>query len=272
MQTLKLTCTIAAVAAVSLTGGCKSTRTWDVPESATPEYEARQIAKSEELVREAQRFEVAGKPDKALEKYELAISAYTENPTAWHNAGLHYARRGENLKAANAFKTAAELSPRDPRPLYELGALWEQLGYLDDAARWYDDALQRDPNHQNSLRRSILVDELRHKLTSITADRLKIAIVAEREPWWINRFQRVYQLMGENQTSPLTDDSRRPAPEAEAMPPDSISLPGVEPHRNPPRQPSANPPAAPGGPAAPSPHAPASPVPPASVPRALPKS
>ena len=145
------------------------------------------------LVREAQRYEVAGDDARAIEQYQRATQAYNEMPVAWNNLGRLLMKRGENLAAANAFKTASELSPTDPRPMYNLGALWEQLGYYEDAEHWYDEALIRDQRHLPSLRRAILVDQLRDKVRPITAERLKIALLMEREPWWLDRFKR-YQI------------------------------------------------------------------------------
>ncbi|MFN7021460.1 MAG: tetratricopeptide repeat protein [Phycisphaerales bacterium] len=255
------TVTIAAVAAATLAwaGGCGGSRNrlsgYEIPYENTPEYQARQLELSGSLVRDAQRLEVAGKPALALEKYMAAIAAYNENPIAWHNAGILMLKQGQNMQAANAFITASELAPTDPRPLYELGALWEELGYLDDAARWYDQALQRDPRHQNSLRRAILMDDLRHKLTGVTAERLKVAMLAERQPWWINRFKRIHQLMAERQENNYPDESPGPRHDVEPMPADSITLPGLEPRRQaprpgePPNPPPASPPAQPATPA-----------------------
>lgn len=187
---------------MTVSAGCQGKRTWQVPDEATPEYQAQQLARSSELVREAQRYELAGNTEVAMEKYLGAIAAYRENPIAWYNLGNIWADQNENMKAAHAFKTASELSPSDPRPLYSLGAIWEQLGYLEDAARWYDEALQRDPNHQNSLRRAILIADLRNRLTPTTADRIKTAILIEQDPWWINRFMRIQQRMLEEQYGP----------------------------------------------------------------------
>lgn len=231
--------TLLICSMIALAPGCKNNRRdWTQPEEATPEYLAAQLDRSNLLVRDALRHEVAGHTEQALEKYQQAIAAYNDNPTAWHNSGILLARKNRNLEAATAFKTASELSPTDPRPLYELGLLWDNLGYLDDAARWYDEALQRDPHHQNSLRRSILVDELRHRLTPTTAERLKVAILAEREPWWVNRFKRIQQLMAEGDTfnsdrSPSTYAVPEPAPVHEPASPGLPAAPAQKPPATP---------------------------------------
>jgi tetratricopeptide (TPR) repeat protein len=194
-QTLVLMLMIVAAAGA---GACRTRQApFEMPADASPEVRAAQVAKAESLSRDAQRLELAGKSDRAIDTYRAAIAEYREIPVAWHNLGVLLAKKGRNLEAAEAYKTASELSPTDPRPLYNLGTLWEDLGYLDDAARWYDEALQRDPNYLPALRRSVLVDDLRNRLNQTSAERLKAAILMEREPWWINRFKRIQQRMNE---------------------------------------------------------------------------
>lgn len=193
-------------------GGCQNRNRFEIPEDATPEARAAQISKADSLARDAQRQELAGKDDRAIALYRQALGEWRELPVAWHNLGVLLARKGKNLEAAEAYKTASELSPTDPISLYNLGTLWEELGYLDDAARWYDEALLRNQNYLPALRRSVLVDDLRNKLSQTTAERLKAAILMEREPWWINRFKRIQQRMNERPMTASPGDEVTPIP------------------------------------------------------------
>lgn len=203
------------------------------PESA--EELAKRVSRASTLTRDAQRNELAGNQDRAIELYKAAIAEYRETPVAWHNLAILLSKKGENLAAREAFVTASELSPTDPRPLYGLGVLYEDLGYLDDAAKWYDESLQRDPAYQPALRRAVLVDDLRGKLSQTTAERTKRAILAEREPWWINRFKRIQQRLrdrnsrypsGESETMPAAP---LPAPTTPITVPDSLLTPSEAP-------------------------------------------
>ncbi len=209
----RLTIGLLALAALYAAGasGCanRTRQPLRVPESATPEARAAALAKAEDLARDAQRLELAGDKDQAIKKYGEAINTFHDLPVAWNNLGVLWADQGKNLEAAEAYKTASELSPTDPRPLKNLGALWEELGYLDDAARWYDEALRRDPNYLPALRRAILVDDLRNELSDTTAERLKAAIIMEREPWWIERFKRIQQQMNERPLAERVPDDHR---------------------------------------------------------------
>lgn len=199
-------CTVAAIGVGAAGCANKNPKPLVMPEDSTPEARAAALTKAEGLARDAQRFELAGHKDEAIKKYGEAINSYRELPVAWNNLGVLWAEQGKNLEAAEAYKTAAELSPTDPRPLKNLGALWEDLGYLDDAARWYDEALQRDPNYLPALERAILVDDLRNQLSQTTAERLKAAIIMERQPWWIERFKRIQQRMNERPMAERVQD------------------------------------------------------------------
>ncbi len=192
---LRIVLSAASLAGVLLAqAGCQqSGRPFPKAGDEPPPPVAQQIDKASRLSREAQRLEVAGDDKQAIEKYRAAITEYNELPAAWNNLGRLLMARGDNLAAAEAFKTASELSPTDPRPLTNLGALWESLGYLDDASKWYDQALQRNENHQPALRRFLLVQELRGKPDDSTPGRLKKALLMEQDPWWINRFKRFHQ-------------------------------------------------------------------------------
>lgn len=156
----------------------------------TPAQISAQIDRAAALVRDAQRSELAGREIEAIAKYQAAIAEYREMPVAWNNLGRLMMKQSNNLAAAEAFKTASELSPTDPRPMHNLGTLWESLGYLDDAARWYDEALKRDENYLPTLRRCVVVEEIRNRPDSTTLDRIRRGLLQEQDPWWKDRFMR----------------------------------------------------------------------------------
>lgn len=197
----------ALCAFIALAAGCNISRRAEDLGEAKRETSARQIQKAAELVREAQRYELKDDEKTAIDKYRQAIIEYNELPVAWNNLGRLLMKRSDNLGAAEAFKTASELSPTDPTPLHNLGALWESLGYLDDASKWYDQALQRDDNYLPSLRRYLLVQELQNKFDPVVGERLKKAMLAEMDPWWLNRYKRMYQRFEEARQATGSMDS-----------------------------------------------------------------
>lgn len=191
VQQCAAVCVLGGLALVL--GGCKSTPHVSTPAELgadTPEQIQQQLERATKLVRQAQRTELAGQEKKAIEQYRGAIAEYRELPVAWNNLGRLLMHDGQNLAAADAFKTASELSPTDPRPLHNLGTLWESLGYNDDAARWYDEALKRDENYLPALRRLVVVEEIRNKPTVRTLERIRTALLVERDPFWIDRMRR----------------------------------------------------------------------------------
>jgi len=224
-------------------GACAGSRT--PPQIAeTPSQISAQIDRAKQLAREAQRYADAGKDEQAIEKYRQAIDAYRELPAAWNNLGELMMKRGDNLAAAEAFKTASELSPTDPVSLHNLGALWESLGYLDDACRWYGEALKRNENYLPSLRRIVVVEEIRNKPTSTTLDYIRHALLVERDPWWQDKFRRD-RLRFEDLIASAKADAMNPARAQQAAPPPAATLapspPGPQPTIAPPSPESPEP-------------------------------
>lgn len=183
-------CALAAVA-VSVAAGLGGCRSYGEPTAVSvAQQEAINRGKAMDLVRAAQRLEYKGYDDEAELKYLEAVRTYRETPAAWNNMGRLLMKRGDNNKAAEAFMIAAEVSPRDPLPYYNLGALWDGLNYLEDAGRWYEESLKRDENFQPALRRSILIDQLLNRGNEVTARRIQRALLQETDPWWKDRLQR----------------------------------------------------------------------------------
>ncbi len=210
--------TLAGLALLPIAGCNASRAPLTAPE--TPQQISAQIDKAASLVRDAQRLENIGSDRAAADKYREAIGVYRELPVAWNNLGRLMMRDSNNLAAAEAFKTAAELSPTDPRPVHNLGTLWESLGYMDDAARWYGEALSRDESYLPSLRRIAIVEEIRNKPDSTTLERIRRALLIEQDPWWKDKFRRdklrFEDLINTSKTDPMSkvDPIYRPDPAA----------------------------------------------------------
>jgi len=181
---------VLGAAGLSLCAGLMGCRNYNPPVAPDFAQEAIDRGKAMDLVRAAQRLEYKGYNDDAEAKYLEAVRTYRETPAAWNNMGRLLMKRGENMKAAEAFMIAAEISPKDPVPHYNLGALWDGLNYLEEAGRWYEESLKRNENFQPALRRSILVDQLLARGNEVTARRVQRALLQETDPWWLERLQR----------------------------------------------------------------------------------
>jgi tetratricopeptide (TPR) repeat protein len=217
------------------------------------------IALARRLAAEAQVADNQKRTDDAISLYQQSINTYRDIPAAWHNLGVLYMNKGENMQAAEVFKTAADLSPGDPRPLYNIGVIWERQGYLKDALRYYNDALQREENFLPALETSIYLEHVLNSSNETTEDRLKRAMLLERNPEWRRWFEKE-QIRLETRRSaaaghataagtPTMIDTHHPgppvAPVGPAAPPPPAPEPAAPPPPSQPAPPGQTPPTPP---------------------------
>lgn len=155
-----------------------------------PDDSAKRAAEAHQIAGVAQEMARTGDVDGAIEKYALALKIYRDDFQAWNNLGILLMGKRQNRAAAEAFTYAAELSPDDPRPLCNLGTLWESLRYYAKAADYYDSALARDPTHLDSLRGFIRCCVLMDVRSQILAERIEVALTLEQDPVFYKYLQR----------------------------------------------------------------------------------
>ncbi len=177
---------LASGAAAALAAGCAKSRF--EPPAAIRAGSGAQIEEAKRLASAAQRADDEGRIEEAIDLYRRAIATYREFPGAWLNLGTLLMKNKQNIEAVEAFKVAADLSPTDPAPLFNIGVLWEQLGWLHDASKYYNEALQREPGYLNALRRSVHLDMLQDTASEVTLERLKRAMTLETDPNWKTAF------------------------------------------------------------------------------------
>ena len=208
---------LALVTALSVLGGCKGASSRLVLPPV--ESDAALIGKATQSVKDAQRLEIEGKNKEAMDKYREAINTYHDMPVAWNNLGRLLMMDSEAMQAAEAFKTAAELSPSDPVAMYNLGCLWESRNWLEDAAKWYDQAIVRDPNYLPALRRRVIIDQKLDRVDKETFEDIRRALLLEKDPWWIDRLQRARLRLQQTEKSDNASKATSPdrAPESMAQ-------------------------------------------------------
>ncbi len=184
--------------------GCKTNKSDQLSRDASRmrQEEAEAAKQCLALVREGQRLEKLKKTDQAIKLYREAVEVYPESPFAWNNLGRLFMQRQENMEAATAFEQAARLSTADPVPVHNLGTLYESMGWENDAQRYYTEALQRDPNYVPSLRRSVWLDVSYNKVTDLTEQRLKRALMLNKDPKWQELLLRAKVRMSDGSTDP----------------------------------------------------------------------
>lgn len=151
---------------------------------------AAQIAEAQRLADEGQRLELDGRDEQAIEKYMEAVSVYRDFHSAWNNLGVLFAKKGQYLQAREAFQVACTVEVRDPGSPTNLGDLYQRQRWYDDAARYYQMALGRDPYYARALRESVRVDQLRAVRTDATLDRIRRALEVEQDPVWREYLER----------------------------------------------------------------------------------
>jgi tetratricopeptide (TPR) repeat protein len=81
----------------------------------------------------------------------------------YNDAAYKIAEKESNLaEAVRYYQRAAALAPDDAQPRYNLGRLYEKIGRIDEAAKWYQQALERDidfPHVYNALGRMFILQK-----------------------------------------------------------------------------------------------------------------
>ena len=131
----------------------------------------------------------ADDPTDAIRLYRRAVSAWDDFPAAWNNLGVLYLEEARYMDAAEAFRTASELAPTDPRPVYNLGLTWERTRHMREAEQLYRRALERDPRYLPALRGVTHAQERLGQIDDRTLDRLRVALMIERDPKWRHYFE-----------------------------------------------------------------------------------
>lgn len=131
-----------------------------------------------------------GDSDSAIAHYQQAVTIDPQRYVAWNNLGVELMQVNNYLDAVAAFRVAADLSPRDPRPTSNIGLAYQQMGWAQDALINYEDALRRDPNYLDALRGiAVAEQELGHASLESLA-RVRHALMIERDEQWREFFQR----------------------------------------------------------------------------------
>lgn len=184
----------AAAPALALALLCGVLSACATPPAPTMPDPAISVRKAQEIATEAEDLERRGDIDGAIIRYRDAIAVYSDFFLAWNNLGRLQLEKNNALDAANSFKTASELAPKDPRPLKNLGDVWAKQSYFEEASRYYNAALERDPNFLPALRESVRMDHLRDNRNEATAARIQRALLQETDPKWREFLLRQKQL------------------------------------------------------------------------------
>jgi tetratricopeptide (TPR) repeat protein len=180
--------TAAALLASTLSACASRPRASDVQADR-----ARSLGEAVALANRGQSAMRAGEHTRAIEFFTQSIQAAPDFGASWHELGLAYMKRGQDddfMKAGQALQRAASLMPTDPKPLRNLGILYQQRGFEAEALKHFEDALTIAPNDIDSLRGASASVKLLKRSDQLTLDMLKRAQMIETDPAWRDLIMR----------------------------------------------------------------------------------
>ena len=182
-------CGLAAAAAL-IGAGCGGPEKQE--STALRDFNQSRAASLETAMRLAEQAQAAqreGKNIEAITLYEQSIAARADIPSVWHNYGVVLMRQNDYVRAADAFRTAADLAPTDPRPYENLGLIYLERGFHEDALRYYGMALGRDANYLPALRGATLAAKLLLRSDEQVAEWIRRGLLQESDPEWLEIFR-----------------------------------------------------------------------------------
>ena len=95
------------------------------------------------------------KHEEALAEYRKAIELDDKVFAAWNNMGQLLMDQNNYADAASAYQIASGLEPTDPRPEFNIGIAYMELGWAKDAYEHFEIALARNEHYLPALHGAI---------------------------------------------------------------------------------------------------------------------
>jgi tetratricopeptide (TPR) repeat protein len=181
----------AGAGLVSGFAGCASNR--PAPMTAPSDEDLRRAMA---IASEGQREFNQKRYDRAIELYREALTLRPDMGSVYNNLGLALQARGtdlDHISAIEAFKRAADILPVDERPYQNLGVLYHERGFSDEALRYFNMALERNPNSLESLRGSVGAAKLMLRSDDAGLQRVNRLLLIDNSAEWrkIAEFERL---------------------------------------------------------------------------------
>lgn len=146
--------------------------------------QAERLMEAEALAAQASRAAEAGNREEAIELYRRSIGRSEKLYGAWNNLGVLLMEDENLLDAAEAFRMASELQPNDARPMENLGHVWLRAGWPEEALKYFNRALARDPNWLPALRGAAVASDLLYLTDEDAVERARRGRMRETDPKW----------------------------------------------------------------------------------------
>lgn len=189
-------CLVAAGCAFS---GCAGHR---AKATGQPAVDMRQAVA---LGRQAEDAQRRGDHQRAIELSRSALDLSPDLGGVWNNLGVSLMKQDQPIAAVESLQRAAELLPNDPRPYENLGHLYRERGFGEDALKYYALSLDRDSYWIPSLRGAVTAAKDLLRADDDGLDRIKRGLMVENDPAWRKVFEaertRVEQALAERNAS-----------------------------------------------------------------------
>ncbi|TVQ60864.1 MAG: hypothetical protein EA378_10595 [Phycisphaerales bacterium] len=170
--------------------GCGST-SGPRPEASPGAFEpAERTRRAVELAEQARHAERRGKIDEASRLYAESLSLDPNLFVSLNNLGVLLMHQQNYLDAVQYLTRAADVEPRDPRPVTNIALCWQRSGHDRDALRYFNQALARDRNWLDAIRGYALSSQRLRLVNREALNHVKRGTLIETDPTWREFFQR----------------------------------------------------------------------------------
>jgi tetratricopeptide (TPR) repeat protein len=180
----------ALALAVLLPVGCASKPRRPTPTVSTGMDPGERTRKAQQLADQGDKARGLGNTDRAIELYRESIEYSADYADVWNNLGLLQLEKGEYDKAISSFTMAGELDPTDPRPPTNIGITNLRAGWAEYALQDFHRALEITPSYLPALRGAIRSADLLGRAEFEDLERVRRALLAERDEQWRAYFER----------------------------------------------------------------------------------
>lgn len=182
-----LAATLLAALALSLVSCAGSGRaSQDAGIAGTPAALRESVA----LAQRAAREHDDGEYDRAADLYRRSLTLNPNFSAGWNNLGITLMAQSNYVDAVEAFRRAAQIEPTDPRPYENAGLAYLELGWSEEALRYFNQALERNPAWLPALRGSMVASKNLLRVDRDALDVVRRGLLAETDASWRELFQR----------------------------------------------------------------------------------